>query len=450
MNAADRETLARKVLRLAFDAGASEAEVIIREGSDFSASVRLQKLENLRQASHRRLGLRVLHGKRAAVCATSDFSVSTARKLVSAALETARAAGEDLYAGLPAPECYEPAIPDLRVCFPAASELPLEEKIALASRGERAALEADPRITNSEGSEFSDSLVHTLYCSSLGICSAYSKTTASLTVTPLAESDGSKQRDYWLTTHLDLSMMETPEQVGAEAARRTVRRLGARKMKTCEVPVILEPLAAAAVLKHISEAVSGTAIVRKASLFVGKLGTKVASPLVTIRDDALLGGGPGSRPFDAEGVPSQTIVIVRNGVLESYLLDSYSGRKLGFRSTGSSNREPNGAPSVGPTNFFLERGSTSPREIIASVKKGLMVTELIGFGADIVSGNYSQGASGMWIENGQVAFPVEEVTISGNLTDMLLGIEATGNDLLALGEVFAPTLLIGKMIVSGS
>jgi len=215
------------------------------------------------------------------------------------------------------------------------------------------------------------------------------------------------------------------------------------------VPIVLEPLAAASILKNVSEAVSGTAIVRKASFLVGKLGTTVASHLVTIRDDALLEGGPGSRPFDAEGIPSKRTTVVRNGVLESYLLDSYSGRKLGLASTGNSNREPNGGPSVGPSNFFLEGGAVSPAEIIASVKRGLIVTELIGFGADIVSGNYSQGASGIWIEDGQPAFPVEEVTIAGSLTDMLLGIEATGNDLQALGEVFAPTVLIGKMIVSG-
>jgi PmbA protein len=446
---ADREGLARKVLEMALGAGASDAEVVIREGSDFSASVRLQKLENLQQANHRRLSLRAFAGKRAAVSSTSDFSVAAADKLVSSALEMARAAAEDPWAGLPPSESYAPKVPDLRVCYPAASELPVEDKIALASRCESAALEADPRIINSEGAEFSDKLVHNLYCNSLGVCSAYSKTTVSLSVTALAESGGNKQRDYWLTTHLDLSRLEPPDQVGIEAARRTLRRLGARKIKTCEVPIVLEPLAAASVLKHVSEAVSGTALVRKASFLAGKLGARVAAPFVTIRDDALLEGGPGSRPFDAEGIPSKSTVVIRDGVLESYLLDSYSGRKLGFASTGNSNREPSGGPSVGPTNFFLEAGTASPAEIIATLEKGLIVTELIGFGADIVSGNYSQGASGIWIEDGQPSFPVEEITIAGNLMDMLLGIEAAGNDLRALGEVFAPTILIGKMIVSG-
>jgi PmbA protein len=445
----DRETLARKVLELALGAGASDAEVVIREGSDFSAVVRLQKVESLQQANYRRLSLRAFDGKRAAVAATSDFSTAAAGKVVSDALEMARAAGDDPWAGLPSPEAYSSRMPDLQVCFPAASELPVEDKIALASTCERAALEADPRIVNSEGAEFSDKLVHNLYCNSLGVCSAYSKTTVSLNVTPLAESGGSRQRDYWLTTHLDFSKLEPPERVGIEAARRTLRRLGARKIKTCEVPIVLEPLAAALVLKHVSEAVAGTALVRKASFLVGKLGARIASRLVTIRDNALLEGGPGSRPFDAEGIPSKSTMVVHEGVLESYLLDSYSGRRLGLESTGNSNREPNGGPSVGPSNFFLEGGTAHPAEIIASIKKGLIVTELIGFGADIVSGNYSQGASGIWIEDGQPAFPVEEVTIAGNLTDMLLGIEATGNDLRALGEVFAPTVLIGKMTVSG-
>ncbi len=301
-----REALARKVLELALAAGASDAEVVIREGSDFSASVRLQKVENLRQASYRRLSLRAFAGKRAAVSSTSDFSMAAAGKLVSDALEMARAAGEDRWAGLPSLDSYSPKLPELQVCFPAASELSAEHKIAVAAKCERAALEADPRIVNSEGAEFSDQLVHSLYCNSLGICSAYSKTTASLNVTPLAESGDSKQRDCWLTTHLDFSKLEPPEQVGIEAARRTLRRLGARKIRTCEVPIVLEPLAAAAVLKHVSEAVSGTAIVRKASFLVDKLGARIASRMVTIRDDALLEGGPGSRPF--EGAHEQGIV----------------------------------------------------------------------------------------------------------------------------------------------
>jgi len=214
--------------------------------------------------------------------------------------------------------------------------------------------------------------------------------------------------------------------------------------------VVFEPLAAASVLRHLSEAVSGTALIRKASFLTDMLGSRIASSVVTVQDDGLLPGGVGSRPFDSEGVSSRQTTVIRGGILENYLLDAYSARKLGLRSTANSNREPQGSASVGPSNFFLEPGGATPEEIIGTVKRGLLVSELIGFGVNIVSGDYSQGAAGLWIEDGEPAFPVEEITISGNLKDMLTRIEAVGNDLLVLGEVFSPTLLIGRMVISGS
>jgi PmbA protein len=220
-------------------------------------------------------------------------------------------------------------------------------------------------------------------------------------------------------------------------------------VRTCEVPVVFDPLAASTLLKHISEAVSGTALLRQASFLMDRLGKRVASPLITVLDDARLPGGLGSRPFDSEGIHSQTTAVVRDGVLENYLLDCYSARKLGLETTANSNRELYGGPSVGPSNFYLKAGSTPPADIVASVRNGLYVTELIGFGANIVSGDYSRGAAGMWIEEGKLAFPVEEITIAGNLKDMLTAVEAVGNDLLVLDEIFAPTVLIGKMVVSG-
>jgi PmbA protein len=189
---------------------------------------------------------------------------------------------------------------------------------------------------------------------------------------------------------------------------------------------------------------------RKASFLVDQLGSRVASTMVTIIDDGLLAGGLGTRPFDAEGVPSRTTCVIRDGILESYLLDSYSARRLGLQSTSNSNRDLQGGNSVGPTNFHLAARSTPATDIVASVRRGLYVTELIGFGVDIVSGNYSQGAAGLWIEGGAPAFAVEEVTIAGNLKDMLTSIEAVGDDPLVLGEVFSPTLLVGRMVVSGN
>jgi PmbA protein len=368
--------------------------------------------------------------------------------MVTDSMEMARAASEDASAGLPLEDSYLYQSAELELCFP--NPLAAQEKIERTRRCEAAALAHDPRINNSEGARMDDSLTHNTYANSHGFCRSYPKTVTSLTVTPLAEAEEQKQRDYWLSTHLDLSKLQASEEIGREAARRALGRLGARKISTCRVPVVFDSLSSSALLREIAEAVSGNALRRKASFLLDKLGERISSPLVTVCDDALLDGGLGSRPFDAEGIQSQNTVIIQEGVLENYLLDGYSARKLGMKSTGNSDRHLHGGPSAGPSNFYLCPGSDTPENIISSVKEGLYVTELIGFGVNIVSGNYSQGAVGQWIHKGSLEFPVEEVTIAGNLNDMLLGIGAVGNDLLRLGEVFSPTLLIDKMVVSGN
>jgi PmbA protein len=442
--------LARNVVDKAKRAGATGAEASARLGTEFSTSVRLGSVEKLLQSSFRKLGLRVFCGTRSAITSTSDFSEATLEAIAADAVQLAGAASEDSAAGLPEPSSYDVKPPTLELFFPKAAGLSAREKIELARRCEDAAFAYDSRISNSEGAGFSESVIHTSYANSLGIDAAYSRTLSSLFTTPLAETNGHKQRDYWLSTHSDPDRLQSPEEIGHEAARRTLRRLGARKVNTCEVPIVFDPVTAAALMKHLAEAASGTALLRKASFLLNRLGTRVAAPLVTVMDDPLLAGGVGSRPFDAEGVPSQTTCVIRDGILESYLLDSYAARKLGLRSTANSNRELHGGPSVGPSNFFLKPGAVSPDQIIASVRRGLYVTELIGFGVDIVSGNYSQGVAGQWIDKGTPAFPVEEVTIAGNLQEMLARIEAVGNDPWILGEIFAPTLLIGKMVVSGN
>jgi PmbA protein len=446
----DSLALAREVIAMATRAGASSAEILIREGSEFSTLVRLGSVEKVLQAGFRKLGVRVLDGRRAATSATSDFSAHSLELVVKDTLAMARAAGEDPAAGIPDPVEYSRPVPGLSLSFPTEGRLTVNDKISMARECECAALDFDPRINNSEGAGFNDSMIRTTYANSLGVATSFSKSVCSLNVTPLAEVEGVKQRDTWISTHLDFSLLQPPTEIGAVAARRTLRRLGARKIPTCEVPVVFEPMAAASVLRHVADAVSGTALTRRASFLMGKLGETVASRLVTIIDDPLLVGAPGSRPFDSEGIPCRTTAVISRGVLESFLLDSYSGRKLGLRPTGNSNREPQGSYAVGPSNFYLEPGSDSPDRIIASVKRGIYVSELIGFGVNIVSGDFSQGAAGGWIEDGAIVFPVEGITIAGNLKDMLTRIEAVGNDLLILGEVFSPTLLIGRMVVSGS
>ncbi len=446
----NRMELAAEIVEMAAAAGASASEVLIREGTEFTATVRLGVLERLQQAAFRRLGIRILAGRGSAVCATSDFTPGSLRRAVDDTLSMARAAGEDPFAGLPEREDFARPAPELHLAYPSEDRISADDKIAMARECEQASMDFDPRINNSEGASFNDSFVHTTFANSMGISSAYSKSVCSLCVTPLAELNGCKQRDHWLSTTLDIGALPPPREIGAEAARRTLRRLGARKIATCEVPVVFEPLAAAAILRHVADAVSGTALVRKASFLEGKLGQRVANECVTMYDDALLPFGPGSRPFDSEGVPSQTTVVISDGVLTSYIFDSNSARRLGLRSTGNSNREPHGSPSVGPSNFHLAPGRRTPEQIVGSIRRGLYVTELIGFGVNIVSGDFSQGAAGLWIEDGQLAFPVEEITVAGNLKDMLTRIEAVGNDLPVLGEIFSPTLLIGSMVVSGN
>jgi PmbA protein len=446
----DRQELARRVVHEAVSIGASAAEVLVNEGSDFSAVVRLGTAERLTQSSSRRLGMRLFHGSRSAIASTSDFSARSLQKTIADTLEMARAAGDDPAAGLPSAESYTRALPALSLFFPSASELTVDQKIARARTCEDAAMTQDPRICNSEGAGFTDSIASITYANSLDFCASYAKSVCSLYACPLAESDGQKQRDYWLATHPDLMQLESPERVGAEAARRALRRLGARRVSTCAVPVVFDPRTAGVLLKYLADAVSGTALARQASFLMDRLGTRVASPLVNLCDNALLPCGLASRPFDAEGIPSQATTVIREGILENYLLDSHSARKLNLRSTANSNRTVQGPPAAGPTNFYLQAGAASPQDIIGSVPRGLYVTGLSGFGVNIVSGNFSQGAVGAWIEGGQLAFPVEEITIAGSLKDMLTSIEAVGNDLLTLGEIFAPTLLIGSMVVSGS
>jgi PmbA protein len=258
------------------------------------------------------------------------------------------------------------------------------------------------------------------------------------------------QNDYWYSTGRKLASLQTPAAVGQEAARRALRRLGARQVPTQKVPVVFDPSTAAALLGHLFSAISGSAIYRGASFLLDQLGQRIAPESVTVYDDGTLMGALGSRPFDGEGLPTRRNTVVEGGVLHSYLLDTYTARKLGMRSTGNAARGVGDAPSVSPTNFYLVPGTATPEEIIASVPQGLYVTSLIGFGVNQVTGDYSRGAAGMWIEGGELAYPVEEITIASNLRQMLANIEMIGNDLDMRRTITAPTLKISEMTVAGA
>ncbi|HJY81378.1 MAG TPA: metallopeptidase TldD-related protein, partial [Candidatus Binatia bacterium] len=354
----------------------------------------------------------------------------------------------DEFSGLPAAEDLARGFPDLDLADSPANLTP-EDKIALAREAEAAALNTDSRVTNSEGAEFSSGSRELLYANSLGFIGRYDTTSYSLSVVPVASQNGTMQRDYWYSSHRKLNRLEPAPVVGKKAAERTLRRLGARRVKTQQAPVVFDPETAASLLRHLAGAVSGSALYRKTSFLLGKLSEKIAASGIWIDDDAHILSALGSKPFDGEGLPTCRTAVVADGVLTSYLLDTYSARKLGLRSTGNASRSFADVPTASPTNFFLRPGTTSPEEIIRSVRSGLYVTELSGFGVNPVTGDYSRGAVGLWIENGELAYPVEEITIAGNLLEMFQHIEVTGHDLELRGSIAAPTLKIARMTIAG-
>jgi PmbA protein len=445
----DYGVLAREVLQEAAKQGASAADIFIVEDESFSAQVRLRQVETLKSAREKRLGLRVFLGRRSATTATSDLSSASLARLVSDTVAMAAATPEDSFGGLPDPGAFAVDIPDLDLRDAGLAGLLIPERIALAREAEAAALSFDPRITNSEGSEYGHRDAHIVFANSHGFAGEYGASSASLSVSPVAKDNGGMQRDGWYSVARRLHRLETPETVGRTAAQRTLRRLGARKVATQEAPVVFDPDTAASVLGSLCSAVSGSTIYRGTSFLAGKLGEGVAARPLTIVDDGRMAVGLGSRPFDGEGLPTRRTVVVQDGVLTSYLLDTYTGRKLGLASTGNASRSLGQRPTVGPTNFHILAGAHSPEAIIRSIDRGLYVTELIGFGVNLVTGDYSRGAVGLWIEHGELAYPVEEITIAGNLKDMLREIELIGNDLEWRGSIASPTLKIGRMTVAG-
>jgi PmbA protein len=278
---------------------------------------------------------------------------------------------------------------------------------------------------------------------------SYETTACSLSIVPIASENGKMQQDYWYDNKRKFSELESADSIGKKAAERALRKLGGRKVKTQRVPVIFDQRVASSLLGDLFQAVSGDAIIKKSSFLVGKLEEKIASDLLTIIDDGQMVGRLGSRPFDSDGLPTQKTIVIEKGRLNSYLLNTYTARKLGMKSTANATRGLSGPPSVTCNNFFIAAGKNSPKEIISSVKNGFFVTDLLGFGVNIVTGDYSRGASGIWIENGELTYPVEEVTIAGNLKEMLKQIEMVGNDLDFRDRISAPTLKIEQMTVSG-
>jgi PmbA protein len=449
----EREWVARALER-ARSAGADAADCVLAAGDSLETRVRGAEIDFVVQARARTLGLRALvrgaRGTRSAVTSTSDLSPEAIDRMAEETVALARATAEDPAAGLPDGGFAAPGeAGDLGLHAPGDRGVSIEARIEDARAAEAAARALDPRIANSEGSQAASGFHRFVYGNSAGFLDGYEAATHSLSCEPLARENGEMQRDSWYSVARRLDALEPAAEVGRRAARRALRRLGARPVPTCEVPVLFDPITAPSLLGQLAGCASGYAIYRKASFLAGRLGETVASPLLTAIDDGRKPGGLGTRPFDGEGLPTRRNVLLQRGVLSSWILDSYSGRKLGLPSTGNATRGAGSAPGAAPTNLWFEPGAKTQEQIIADTPRGLLVTELIGMGFNPVTGDYSRGAAGWWIENGALVHPVEEITIAGNFGQMLRDVDAVGSDLLWLGRVASPTLRVARMTVAG-
>jgi len=446
----DLKEIAADVVQRAMQRGATAAECVIRDGTEFSTVVRLGEVETLKESGSKALGIRVFVGQRAANTWTSDLSPQSLQRMIDSALELAKVTTEDPFASIPEAAQLGSIDGDLDLYYDDVNSLSTTDRIDYARRAERAALDFDPRISNSEGGSFDVATGRKVLANSHGFLGEFQRSYCSVSAVPIARDEqGKMQRDYWYSVSRTMGKLESAESVGQTAAKRTLQRLGARKVKTVRVPIIFDPQVARSLLGHIFEAANGESIYRNASFLTGKLGEQIAGENVTVIDDGTIPGGFGSSPFDMEGVPTRRTVVVENGVLKSYLLNTYAAKKLGLATTGNASRGLAGNPGIGSGNFFLKPGAKTPRQIIADVKDGLYVTEFLGFGVNLVTGDFSRGAGGLWIVNGELTYPVEEITVAGNLKEMLRNISEIGNDLEFRGSVACPTIRIDGMTVAG-
>jgi PmbA protein len=451
----DLQELAEFVVSRALLAGASDAEVTIREGDEFSTTVRLGEVETLKESGSRGIGLRVLtaaeNGYRVASTSSSDFTPEGIEHLVNGAVALAQVTSVDAFAGLAEAGEFGKLSGDLELYHEDVYSLPIEERIAWARRAEAASMAVDTRLVNSDGASFDAATGRRVFANSRGFMGEYRSSYCSIATSPIAQgANGEMQRDYWWSQARAFRDLEQPEEVGREAARRTLRMLDARRVPTQQAPVVFAPEVARGMVGAIFDAAAGDAIYRGASIFAGKLGEEVAAPSVTVVDDGTIPGGFGTSPFDAEGLPSRRTAIVEKGVLRSYVLNTYAGRKLGMKSTGNAGRGLAGNPYLDAGNLFLEAGTQAAEEIVRGVERGLYLTRMLGHGVNLVTGDYSRGAAGLWIENGELAYPVHEITIAGNLREMLRNIMAIGSDLVFRGATAAPTLRVDGMTIAGA
>lgn len=447
----DYEAIAARVVERATRAGAHEADVFLQASRDFSVQVRKGEIETLTQAGSKGLGLRVFMDKRLGFGATSDFTPESLDRLIARVLALAQVADRKEENGL-AEGTRAVLRPELEIFDPTVEGVPTDEKIDLAKRAEAAAFNVDPRISNSEGAGFGSGAGYTVLANSQGTVSSFHSSGCSLYCQPLAEEDGKKQVDYEWSFRRSYADLDSAEEVGRRAADRVLRRLGARKIPTQRAPIVFERRVAGRIWSAVMAAVNGDAVYKGMSFLKTSLGDRVAADGVTLVDDALLVGGPGSAPFDGDGLETRRNVIIQDGVLQTFLYDTATARKVGggAQSTASARRSYGGIPGIGSFNVLLIPGRLTPEEIIAAVPNGFYVTNMMGSGANTITGDFSVGASGMWISGGELAFPVEEVTIAASMRDILMGIERIGTDAIFNSTVVSPTFQLAEMTIGGA
>jgi PmbA protein len=392
----------------------------------------------------------VFRDLRQSVTFTSDLRPHALERFAADAVALARLSEPDELHRLPEPDQLAVELPDLDLYDPASESLDAAEALARAARGEKAALDHDKRVTNSDGASCSRVLGAMAFATSGGFAGGYLGSYSSLTVEPVCDDEGGKKRNgYWWTAARFASALEEPEAVGQEAARRTVAQLGSRKVDTCEVPVVFDPEAGRAIVGMVFSVANGSSFYRKSSYLLGREGQAVASELVTIDDDPHIKRGPGSRPFDGDGLPTRKNSIIERGVLRTVLCDVYSARKLGRQSTGSAGRSTGSSPGPTTSNLIMRPGQLERDELLARTERGLYVTSMMGYGFNPVTGDFSRGASGFWIENGELTFPVSEITISANFDDLLKRIDLLADDLVLRSSTACPTFRVSSMTIGG-
>jgi len=446
----DLLSVASDIVAKARALGADEADAYLRSGVESTVSIRKQAMEKLIEAGSQSVSIRVIKDKRTAVCNTSDLTPKALDEMVRTAVELAKISEPDEFAGLPAREDLATDMGGALMLYDERIEsLTVDEMRDIVMRAEQAAFDADKRVTNSEGAEFGAERGLVVLANSIGFAGSFPYTAASFSVSVLAdEASGKKHNDYWYSASNMFHRLAAPEDVGRRAAARVVRKIGARKVETREVPVVWESTMTGALMGIVAGAASGESLFRRSTFLTDFEGQPIASPLVSIIDDATLPGQLGSRPFDGEGVRKRRNVLVDAGVFKQFLFDSYYARRTGRRTTGSASRMGDQI-SVGTGNLIWEAGEMEPAAMIAGISDGLYLTDLMGFGVNQTTGDFSRGAAGLWIENGEVAYPVAEINVSGNLKSMLKDIDAVGNDLEWRAGTAAPTIRMTKLTVSG-